>query len=217
MPNLRLNDFIAMFLQKISPYLILWLSPKAVHGGRNEHILQPIRVVDFLIEFVSRRDKLEFGGTDRGRTKGSEVVQDSPSSDAFIHGRVHGYLPVRGHWSDLQQLLTWAIEAARHLNDKQNEAPLIHNLAIVLQNMGDYETVRERYEQSLTINEVLGNKAGMVNSYHNLGVIAQVTGNYEITRQRYKQVMTIDEALGNKAGMANSYGQLANLAKDEGT
>jgi len=41
---------------------------------------------------------------------------------------------------------------------------------------GDYPEAERRYQQSLTINAELGNRAGTANSYHNLGILAQARG-----------------------------------------
>ncbi|WP_369077315.1 tetratricopeptide repeat protein, partial [Paractinoplanes hotanensis] len=45
-----------------------------------------------------------------------------------------------------------------------------------IQARGDYAEAERRYQQSLTIKEELGNRAGMANSYHQLGMLAQDRG-----------------------------------------
>jgi tetratricopeptide (TPR) repeat protein len=127
-----------------------------------------------------------------------------------------GYLGVRGHWDELRHLLNWGIEAAQALGDKGDEAAFMGNLAIALQNIGDYATARQYYEQSLAITETLGDKTNLAALYHQLGMLAQDQGDYATARQRYEQSLTINEALGNQAGMATTYGQLAILGKKEG-
>jgi len=125
---------------------------------------------------------------------------------------VEGYLDVRGHWKELRQLLSWGQEAAQALGNQYDEAAFMGNLAIALQDIGDYATARQYYEQVLAIMETLGDKAGLAISYHQLGILAQAQGDYATARQRYEQSLAIGEALGNQAGLATSYHQLGNLS-----
>ncbi|MGH8885228.1 MAG: tetratricopeptide repeat protein, partial [Egibacteraceae bacterium] len=91
-----------------------------------------------------------------------------------------------------------------------------HQLGILAQDRGDYETAEARYRQSLEINERLGNQAGMAASYGQLGILAQDRGDYETAEARYRQSLEINERLGNQAGMATSYGQLGLLRAQTG-
>ncbi|MFC0027997.1 tetratricopeptide repeat protein [Micromonospora chaiyaphumensis] len=91
-----------------------------------------------------------------------------------------------------------------------------HQLGIIAQYRGDYAEAERRYQQSLTINEELGNRAGMASSYHQLGMIAQQRGDYAEAERRYQQSLTIKEELGNRADMAASYHQLGILAQRRG-
>jgi len=77
---------------------------------------------------------------------------------------------------------------------------------------GDYEDAERRYQQSLQIEERLGDQSGMATNYHHLGILAQARGDYEEAERRYQQSLQIEERLGNQSGMAASYGQLGNLA-----
>jgi tetratricopeptide (TPR) repeat protein len=101
-------------------------------------------------------------------------------------------------------------------SDSPRRATWIHQLGMLAQARGDYSEAERRYQQALTINEQLGNQAGMANTYHQLGILAQLRGDYPEAERRYQQSVTIEEQLGNQAGMANSYGQLGVLAHDRG-
>ncbi|MDG4831811.1 tetratricopeptide repeat protein [Solwaraspora sp. WMMD1047] len=91
-----------------------------------------------------------------------------------------------------------------------------HQLGILAQARGDYPEAERRYQQSLTIFEELGNRAGAATGYHQLGMLAQARGDYPEAERRYQQSLTIKEELGNRAGAANSYHQLGMLAHDRG-
>jgi tetratricopeptide (TPR) repeat protein len=116
-----------------------------------------------------------------------------------------------GHASELcRQTLDWVAP------DTAKAASYIHELGILAQSRGDYETAEQRYTQSLQIKERLGNQAGLASSYHQLGMLAQDRGDYETAEQRYTQSLQIEERLGNQAGLATSHATLAMLMTDRG-
>jgi tetratricopeptide (TPR) repeat protein len=119
-----------------------------------------------------------------------------------------------GHWDAETALI------ADHLSYLPEDHPRfpawVYQLGVLAQSRGDYDTAQARYEQSLTINERLGNQAGMAASYHQLGILAYLQGDYDTAQARYEQSLTIDERLGNQAGMAASYLQLGILAQARG-
>lgn len=58
--------------------------------------------------------------------------------------------------------------------DSSSEAAaLLHQLGMVAQHRGDYDGALDWYRKSLAIEEQLGNRAGMANSYGQLGMVAQ--------------------------------------------
>ena len=109
-----------------------------------------------------------------------------------------------------RQTLTWLQPGT------PKAAAFHHQLGILAYLRGDYDTAEASYRQSLTIDEQLGDQAGMASSYHQLGILAQARGDYDTAEQRYRQSLDIFERLGNQAGMAGSYGQLGTLAHDRG-
>jgi len=81
---------------------------------------------------------------------------------------------------------------------------------------GNYEEAQELYEQSLEIEERLGNQSGRANSLGQLGKIAQDQGNYKEAQGFYEQSLQIFEHLGDQRGQANSLHQLGVLAYEQG-
>ena len=118
-----------------------------------------------------------------------------------------------GRWGD-----EWALanrQLQNTLLNKDRQAIWYHQLGILAQRWGDYDTARKLYEQSLRIKEELGDRAGMANTYHQLGVLTQARGDYDTARTRYQQALTIFKKLDNRAGMASTYGQLGILTHDQ--
>ncbi|MFD1116148.1 tetratricopeptide repeat protein, partial [Sphaerisporangium aureirubrum] len=86
-----------------------------------------------------------------------------------------------------------------------------HQLGMIAQERGEYDQALEWYRKSLTIEEEIGNRAGMASSYHQLGMIAQERGEYDQALEWYRKSLTINEELGNRAGMAISFSQIGVL------
>jgi tetratricopeptide (TPR) repeat protein len=95
-------------------------------------------------------------------------------------------------------------------------AAFTHQLGIIAQRRGDYPAAEDRYRQSLTILEEIGDRAGIARSYHRLGIIAQLRGDYLAAEDRYRQSLTIEEEIGDRAGIAASYHQLGMIAELRG-
>ena len=62
------------------------------------------------------------------------------------------------------------------IGDQAGMASSYHQLGILAQDRGDYDTAEPLYRRSLDINERIGDQAGMASSYHQLGILAQRPG-----------------------------------------
>ena len=89
----------------------------------------------------------------------------------------------------------------------------LHQLGMLAQATGEYDEARKLYQQSLKIDQELGDKSGVSSSLHNLGVLAQDTGEYEEARKLYQQSMKIKQELGDKSGVSGSLQSLGTLAQ----
>ncbi|MBU2670974.1 tetratricopeptide repeat protein, partial [Actinoplanes bogorensis] len=105
-----------------------------------------------------------------------------------------------------QETLTW-LPATSY-----DTAAFTHQLGNLAYLTGDLAEAERRYQQSLTIVEELGDRAGTALSYHQLGMLAQDRGDYVEAERRHQQALTIKEDLGDRAGAARSYHELGNLA-----
>ena len=123
-------------------------------------------------------------------------------------------LDLIGRWDDERKLANRQLQNTRL--SKSRQAIWHYQLGVLARARGDYDTAHTYYQQSLTIFEELGNRAGMAATYHQLGVLAQDRGDYDTAHTRYQQSLTIFEELGNRAGIATSYHQLGILAQARG-
>ena len=97
------------------------------------------------------------------------VLQFMSSLDSF--------LDTRGYWNELGISLHQAVESADVLEDRREKAAWVHNLGIHAQKMGNYPEARKLYQQSMKINQELGDKSGVSSSLHQLGMLAQAQAN----------------------------------------
>ncbi|MFG1606461.1 tetratricopeptide repeat protein [Actinoplanes sp. NPDC049265] len=91
-----------------------------------------------------------------------------------------------------------------------------HHLGVVAQQRGDHVTAEQRYRQSLTIREQLGDQPGLAISYHDLGRVTQDRGDLNAAGRWYRQSVTISEKLGDRPAMASTYHQLGTVAQQQG-
>ena len=101
-------------------------------------------------------------------------------------------------------------------DDKDLESRAKYELGNLAYLQGDYEQARSLYQQSLLIQEQLGDLSGKASSLHQLGILAQNQGDYDQARSLYQQSLLIKEQLGNLSGKASSLGQLGILAQNQG-
>ncbi|WP_273120863.1 tetratricopeptide repeat protein, partial [Actinomyces dentalis] len=71
------------------------------------------------------------------------------------------------------------------------------------------------YEQSLHIEEELGNRAGIATTHGQLGVLAQDRGDYDTARTQYQRALAIFEELGNRVNIAKVRRSLDILAQNQ--
>ena len=75
---------------------------------------------------------------------------------------------------------------------------------------------RNVYEKSLKIEEELGNKQGISNSYNSLGDLYQDKGEWDKALKCFEKSLKVSEELGDKNVTSNSYNNLGDLYWDKG-
>jgi tetratricopeptide (TPR) repeat protein len=125
-----------------------------------------------------------------------------------------------------RQLHTWGLwdweehacrDVLAHVSSSSREASIFtHVLGVLAHLRGDYATAEDHYLQSLTLDEGLGDRAGIATSHHQLGLLAERRGDYETAKNHYLQSLIIVEEIGDRAGLASSHHQLGSLAGRRG-
>ena len=123
------------------------------------------------------------------------------------------YLDMRGYWEEDILWLRRAIEACERLGEEwdKRRGTLLHNLAVILGNRGDYGEARRLYQESAEIDKRLGNQRGLAATLHQMATLAQDTGDYGEARRLYQESRRIKERLGDQRGLALTQIMLAQL------
>jgi len=113
-----------------------------------------------------------------------------------------------GPWTDAIIRHATAIQAARHLGDRLDEANAINDLGAVQRLTGDYRGAIEVQERALGIYRDLGDRLGQANALSNLGAVRYLTGDYQGAIEVQEQALGIYRDLGDRLGQANALSNL---------
>jgi tetratricopeptide (TPR) repeat protein len=116
------------------------------------------------------------------------------------------------------------IDLVRELNEDAAEtatgtvkAAALHHLGMIHhQAQGRYDEAVTMYQESLKIDEELGNRSGIANTLHQLGNVHYLQGRYDEAVTMYQESLKIEEELGNRSGIAGTLHQLGNVHYAQG-
>ncbi|MFI5913176.1 tetratricopeptide repeat protein [Dactylosporangium sp. NPDC051541] len=119
-----------------------------------------------------------------------------------------------GAWDQAASLID---ETLRWLPTASARRPVyIHTLGVLAHRRGDLAEAERRFQQSIAINEQLGNQARLADSYGELGNLAYSRGDDAEAERRYQQALSIAQQLGDQNGIAFGHHQLGMLAHRQG-
>lgn len=110
---------------------------------------------------------------------------------------LHGAGVQRGDQLRLQSELTPADAVARY-----------HRLGVLARDRGDNDEAERRFQQCLTLQEEMGDRAGAAATHQQLGFLAQAKGDYLAAESRHSRALNLMQESGDRAGAATSYYQL---------
>ena len=121
--------------------------------------------------------------------------------------QLRGYPHLAREWAD-----RWR-QAARHLQDRGEEANALSSLGDVHRMLAEYAAARERYEQALPIYRAIGDRLGEANAIYSLGEIARLQQDFTTASTCYHDVLRIYTEIGGRLGQANVLDSLGELAE----
>ncbi|HID61487.1 MAG TPA: tetratricopeptide repeat protein, partial [Anaerolineae bacterium] len=102
-------------------------------------------------------------------------------------------LDVAGFWEDRLKVLQRAVEASKRKGDAGEQARLLHNLAILHHELGDYAVALGYYQESLAAFREADDRFNQASALNNLGSTYHVLGQMEKALECYQQALAIWE------------------------
>jgi tetratricopeptide (TPR) repeat protein len=115
--------------------------------------------------------------------------------------------------SVLHNLLSDYEDLKQDAQTLRERAEITSKLGMLNQELGETQQARQMYQQSLEINEKLGNQVGVLKSLSALAEVAQNQGKYDEAHHLYRKRMDLFEQQNDQKGIAESLRQLADLAR----
>ncbi|MDJ1177388.1 tetratricopeptide repeat protein [Roseofilum sp. BLCC_M91] len=128
---------------------------------------------------------------------------------------VDKFLEVRGYNSLRVELY---LQLIPHLPNRQNwrYTASLTSLGIAYYAQGDYEAALSFHQQSLEIEQQIGDRSGIASSLGNLGNAYSSQGDYKAALSFYQQSLKISQEIGDRSGIANSFTGLGIAYRSQG-
>jgi len=127
-----------------------------------------------------------------------------------------GFTEILCRWGNYGLAMQLNQETLLNSPDKRTKAVAYHNIGNIHQSQGRYEDALKYYNDSLKIEQELGNRSGIALSYNNIGIIHQYQGRYDDALRYYNDSLKIEQELGNRSGIAGSLHQIGWIHQDQG-
>jgi hypothetical protein len=168
-PPEQLAELLSLWLQRPGKSRLLFTSrhPFALPDDVHE------RLFAFPLGPLSWAETPSFSGGWRASSGSISPSRGGPMKTlaAGVNRGIITQLDTWGAWEWEERLTR---DTLASMPDSSSEAAaLLHQLGMVAQHRGDYDGALDWYRKSLAIEEQLGNRAGMANSYGQLGMVAQ--------------------------------------------
>jgi tetratricopeptide (TPR) repeat protein len=127
-----------------------------------------------------------------------------------------GLAEKRERASALEGLIRAYQELQRGKRENRAHAAVLQKLGDLRFQIGEYDLAQQLYQESLKIEQELGDKNGVAITMHQMGNLAYANGNLDEARKLYQESLKIKQELGNKNGIAATLHQMGMMAQDTG-
>jgi tetratricopeptide (TPR) repeat protein len=119
-----------------------------------------------------------------------------------------------GHWDEAWQHARQALDLARQLKERENEAHALHQLGVVQAhaNPSDVAQAEAHYQQALALAEELGMRPLQAHCHHGLGRLYSQTGRREDARAELSAAITLYRAMDMTFWLPQAEAALAQVA-----
>ncbi|MCW3100988.1 MAG: tetratricopeptide repeat protein, partial [Chthonomonadaceae bacterium] len=142
----------------------------------------------------------------------SETDQASAQVGLWLTAALSRFWEVRGYLSLGCEYLAKALSRADASAPTLERAKALQGAGSLAGSQGDFASARALMEESLTIEQRLGDKSGVANSLGALGTVARNQGDYGTARTWLEKSLAIRREIGDRLGIASSLINLGILA-----
>lgn len=135
---------------------------------------------------------------------------ESSADDAVMARALLSIAGVHGARSNFDAALNYSEKALvlSETSDRATYANALNSIASYHSAQGDYARALNYHQRSLRIREMVGDKAGIGQSFHNLGVVNRATGNYNLALAYFQRALALKQEVGNQAVTASTLSSL---------
>lgn len=119
------------------------------------------------------------------------------------------FLYLWSHTRRAIQLLLWAVDAARAVEDRWQEGRLLGHLGRAFAEIEDIQAATDCHERALSISQEIGDREGEANHLGCLGLVLMKQEKTEQAIECYEQALTIAREIGDNKGVGRLLGSLA--------
>ncbi|MEE9351383.1 MAG: tetratricopeptide repeat protein, partial [Thiotrichaceae bacterium] len=124
-----------------------------------------------------------------------------------------GQLSLQGSY---QYALAYWLPPLCEVEDPKSKARALNLKAKQYHHIGKYDEALPLYEQSLTIQQEVGDKSGEGTTLNNISQIYDARGDYETALDYLKQSLTIRQEIGDKSGEGTTLNNISQIFKARG-
>ena len=105
---------------------------------------------------------------------------------------------------------------AGHTQADKGRADLLHQMAYLMNSLGDYAQAQDYYQQSLAISREIGDRSGEGTTLNNLATTAHALGDYASALDYLQQSLAIQREIGDKKGEGKTLNNLSQIYDSRG-
>ena len=145
-----------------------------------------------------------------------KAEEDGTEVGLRLAGSLSLFWTVRGHLSEGRTYLEEALRRKEAAVPTWVRARALHGAGSLAWSQCDYQAARTLFEQSLSINRELGNRAWEARNLNSLGNVADNQGDYQAATALFQESLAIYRELGDKRGLAAPLNNLGLVAQSQG-
>jgi CHAT domain-containing protein/Tfp pilus assembly protein PilF len=111
-------------------------------------------------------------------------------------------------WEEALRFFNAALEKARTLKDRSDEASTLISIGVVYWSTGQPEKALDYYQQALPLCRAIGDRRGEAGTLGNIGIVYYATGQPQKALEFYQQALPLCHAIGDRRGEADALNDL---------